>query len=141
MLGARGGGVEVWLFFHSKASKQARLVERKVCFISDAGNWRREGGGRLLSKANSPTPDKAAGENVYKQRWGSGGTPRRNSTVISHSHLQIGHQWSDQHDLDHFECRKASVPGSLCSHFFAVSSQNCGLLCPGYSLMVMFWYL
>ena len=23
---------------HSKANKQARLVERKVCFISDAGN-------------------------------------------------------------------------------------------------------
>ena len=24
----------------SKANKQARLVERKVCFISDADNWR-----------------------------------------------------------------------------------------------------
>ena len=23
----------------SKANKQARLVERKVCFISDASNW------------------------------------------------------------------------------------------------------
>ena len=27
----------------SKANKQARLVERKVCFISDAGSW--QGGG------------------------------------------------------------------------------------------------
>ena len=25
----------------SKANKQGRLVERKVCFISDAGKWRR----------------------------------------------------------------------------------------------------
>ena len=28
----------------SKASKQARLVEREVCFISDASNW---GAGRV----------------------------------------------------------------------------------------------
>ena len=26
----------------------------------------------------------------------------RNSTVSSDSHLQIGHQWIDQHHLDHF---------------------------------------
>ena len=32
----------VWLLAAQKANKQARLVERKVCFISDAGNW---GGG------------------------------------------------------------------------------------------------
>ena len=30
---------------HSKASKQARLMERKFCFISDAGNWGGGGGG------------------------------------------------------------------------------------------------
>ena len=37
----------------SKANKEARLVERKVCFISDAGNGGGWGGGReggLLSK-------------------------------------------------------------------------------------------
>ena len=28
---------------HSKADKQARWVERKVCFISDVDNWRRVG--------------------------------------------------------------------------------------------------
>ena len=33
-----------WL---SKASKQARLVRRKVCFISDAGEGDGEGGGHL----------------------------------------------------------------------------------------------
>ena len=38
---------------HSKASKQVRLVERKACFISDAGNWQ----GRMVDicpKADSP---------------------------------------------------------------------------------------
>ena len=28
----------------SKANKQARLVEKKVCFISDAGKWGEVGG-------------------------------------------------------------------------------------------------
>ena len=41
--------------YRSEASKQARLVERKVCFISDAGSW---GRGRVVDvcpKADSPT--------------------------------------------------------------------------------------
>ena len=46
----------VWLLTYcSKASKQARLVERKVCFTSDASNW---GRGRVVDvcpKADSPT--------------------------------------------------------------------------------------
>ena len=38
----------------SKANKQARLVERKVCFISDASNW----WGRVDTcfKGDSPNP-------------------------------------------------------------------------------------
>ena len=40
--GMRGGLVAD----HSKASKQARLMERKFCFISDAGNCGGGGGGR-----------------------------------------------------------------------------------------------
>ena len=36
----------------SKANKQARLVERKVCFISDAGNCRQKVAGLL------PAPNK-----------------------------------------------------------------------------------
>ena len=34
---------------HSKVNKQVRLVERKVCFISDASMWG-EGKGRCLAK-------------------------------------------------------------------------------------------
>ena len=37
----------------SKANKQARLVERKVCFISDAGNWR--GGQTYVQRLILPT--------------------------------------------------------------------------------------
>ena len=51
----------------SKVSKQARLVERKVCFISDAG----QSGGRgrvadICLKANSRL-HQAAGESTYRQ--------------------------------------------------------------------------
>ena len=30
----------------SKANEEASLVERKICFILDAGNWAGGGGGR-----------------------------------------------------------------------------------------------
>ena len=42
----------------SKANKEARVVERKVCFVLDAGNWRGEGWGRgtLVPKADFPPP-------------------------------------------------------------------------------------
>ena len=45
----------VQLLTAPKSIKQARLVERKVCFISDAGNW--EGRADICPKADSlPTP-------------------------------------------------------------------------------------
>ena len=79
--------------YRSEASKQARLVERKVCFISDAGSW---GRGRVVDvcpKADSPT-DKQ-GMRTFTDRsvcvcvWG-GVFTCRNSTAISNSHLQTG---------------------------------------------------
>ena len=39
----------------SKANKQPRLVERKVCFISDAGNWG-QGRADVCPKADSQLP-------------------------------------------------------------------------------------
>ena len=43
----------------SKANKEARLVERKVCFILDPGNW---GWGRadVCPKANPPHNNQGA---------------------------------------------------------------------------------
>ena len=41
----------------SKANKQARLVEREICFILDACDGRGGGGmADICSKADSPTP-------------------------------------------------------------------------------------
>ena len=82
----------------SKANKEARLVERKVCFVSDAGNQSGEGG--LLSKGRLPPTD---------SQWtrafidGGRGLPAENSTVGSDSHLEIGHWWSDERHLDCFK--------------------------------------
>ena len=48
---------------HPKADKQARWVERKVCFISDVGNWRRVAD--ICSNSDLPTsppPPKAGVE-------------------------------------------------------------------------------
>jgi len=46
----------VWVLAacRSKANKQARLVERKVCFISDAGNWSRGRVADVCPKATIP---------------------------------------------------------------------------------------
>ena len=61
-------------------------------------------GGRHLSKGQlPPPPPREWGESFYRQR-GAVATCR-NRTVISNSHLQIGHQWSDQHHLDCFQYR------------------------------------
>ena len=88
----------------SKASKQARLVERKICFISDAGNWRGGWEGRVADicpKANSPTPlaDKQS-VRAFIDRVGGGGYMQK-----QHSHFisSIGLQWSDYHHLGCFQ--------------------------------------
>ena len=126
----------------SKANKQSTtLVERKLSFISDAGNW----SGRVAEicpKVNSfPAHDKQ-GVRAFIDRVGSGrGVTCRNSTVISNSHLQVGHQWSDQHHLGCFRYSYSSVLGCTCSHLFAIYSQNCGSSSPEYSLVIMEWTL
>ena len=69
---------------HSKANKEARLVERKVCFISDVGNW----GWRVADtcpKSNfAPAPDSGS---FYRQSIGRDGglhaeTAQSSLTVI-----------------------------------------------------------
>ena len=68
---------------HSKANKEARLVERKVCFISDAGNW----GWRVADtcpKSNfAPAPDSGS---LYRPSTGERGlraeTAQSSLTVI-----------------------------------------------------------
>ena len=96
----------------SKADKQARLVERKVCLFRC---WQLERGrvADICPKADSPTPqprgptlprhpppNKQGVRRAFINRVvvGGGATCRN----ISNSHLQICHQWSDQHYLDCF---------------------------------------
>ena len=66
----------------SKANKEARLVERKACFILDAGK------GRVVScpKANSPSNNRR-----QELLWTEGRGYIPNSTVNSDSYLKIGH--------------------------------------------------
>ena len=53
---------------HSKANKEASLVERKVCFILDASNW--WGKGRLLSKGQFPTTTTSGQEHLQVEGGG-----------------------------------------------------------------------
>ena len=67
----------------SKANKQPRLVERKVCFISDAGNW---GQGRvdICPKADSRLPPVTSGARGFidRRRGLHAGTEQSALTVI-----------------------------------------------------------
>ena len=68
----------------SKASKQARLVERKVCYISSASNW----WGRVANicpKADSPHDKQGVRASIDRVE----GVTCRNSIVISNRHLQL----------------------------------------------------
>ena len=74
----------------SRANKQARLVQRTVCFISDAGNWGL-GKGKVVDvcpKADCPpaTAPNKLGVRDFIDRVGWGAVCRK-STVISKSHL------------------------------------------------------
>ena len=120
---------------HSKANKQAKLVERKVCLFQMSET----GGERVTddcSKADSPHTGNQWGKMFYREKW-RGVTTCRNSTVISDSHFQTGYQWSDQHHLGCFRYSYSSVPGAICSHLFAPSSRNCGSSHLGHNLVIM----
>ena len=84
----------------SKANKQTMLVERKICFISDAGNWR-ERVVDIWPKADFPQLA-ISGARAFIDVSERQGTTCRNSTIISDSLLHIDHRWSDQHHIDCF---------------------------------------
>ena len=88
------------------------------------------GGQTPVQRPSPPATPRQSGSKSFYRR-GGGGATCRNNTVSSDSHLEIGHRWSDQRHLD------CSFPGSVCSHFLETSSQNCGSLCHGYSLVTM----
>ena len=81
----------------SKANKECRLVERKVCFILDSGNrwW---GGRTPVQRPTPPSADNQGARAFIDRRRG----PHAETIVSSDRHLEIGHRWSDQHHLDCF---------------------------------------
>ena len=62
-----------------EANKQATLVERKVCFVSDASNWVVRVVGHL-SKGRHPLTGSQWGKSFYRQK-GSYGQKRRKSAL------------------------------------------------------------
>ena len=77
-----------WAARRSEVSKQARLVERQVCFILGAGSWGGEGGRHLSKGRLLPLPKKQQ-RKAFVDRVVVRGVTCRNSTVISNSHLQL----------------------------------------------------
>ena len=141
----------LWTTFFSWFLKiqQARLLLKVGVFLLSSlkpikrqGWWKvyfqgqQPGGGResgLLTKSQPPPPPpththwQSVGMSFY--RWKEG-AKCRNSTVSSDSHaVKLVTWWSDQHHLDCFKNSRSSVPGSVCSHFSEISSQNRGSLC------------
>lgn len=76
----------------SEVSKQARLVERQVCFASGAGSWGGEGGGQLSTGRLLRPPQKQR-RKAFVDRAGRGGVQEQRSRPSQPSSL--GHQWSE----------------------------------------------
>ena len=82
----------------------AQKLERKVCFILDAGNqgvgWGVENWmSHQKLTSTPPPPPKIRSKKFYIEREGA---TCRNSTVSSDSHVHIGCCWSDQCHLNCF---------------------------------------
>ena len=90
----------------SKAIKEARLVERKFCFILEASNW---GGERmdLCPKATSPpltisVQDLLKGS--FRGVWMEGGLHAETAQLALTLTLKLVMRWSEQHHLDCVKC-------------------------------------
>ena len=122
-----------------KANKQARLVKRKVCFISDACNQRGEGGQHLfkglLPSPPTPLPLDKQGVRPFIDRVRQGRLHAETAqSALTAFKLVISGLTSV---ILIVLGTVVSVPGSICSHFFEAGSRNCGSLCPGYSLVIV----
>ena len=90
-----------------KESKMSRLVERKIFFILGASSPGQGGG----------TPSPSHWQSVSKSFVGWGRGLQTNSTARSDVHLEIGHQWSDEHHLGCFKYNFSLVLELVCFHF------------------------
>ena len=125
------GGCGVWLLTTQKPINSPGWQKGKFALFQMLATASGEGG-RNLFKGRHPSLDEQE-ERLLQADCGGGVL----HAVLSNSHLQIGYQWSDQHHLECFRYSSSSAPGSSCSHFFVVNSQNCGSSSLGYSLVIM----
>ena len=95
-------------------------------------------GARSSPKAGIPCPPAPPEQPLGKSfNRPTDRTTCRNSKVSSTVTLKLVMLWSDQCHLDYFKYSSPLVLGSVCSHFFKASSQNCSTLCHGYGLVIM----
>ena len=79
-------------------------------------------------------PHQSGGKSFCRQREGANAETAQSALAVI---LKLIMRRCDQHHLDCFKYSQSSVPGLVCSHFLEASSQNCGSLCHGYSLVIM----
>ena len=116
---------------HSKANtREARLVEKKVCFILEAGNRGGGGGGRRASHVQRPTPRPRQTVDKSFYRW-------RQGAICPLQQLSSNRSCHCLTSIILIVLSTTILPGLVCFHFFEASSQNCGSLCHGYNLVIM----
>ena len=114
--------MEIWLLPTQKPVKRQGWWKGK--FILDASNGKVgvgvRGGRTPCPQSNSaPLPTISEQELFLRKR-----DTCRNSTVISDSHLEISHWWSDQCHLGCFKHSYSSVPRPICFCFLEADSPN-----------------
>ena len=114
---------------HLEVNEEARLVERKVQFISEVGSGV-EGGGTCVQRPTPPTNNQWA---RGRGRWQHAETAQSARTVILKSVIR----WSDQHHLDYLGYSQSSVSRIGLFPFFEANSQNCGSFFHGSALVVI----
>ena len=121
---------------HSKARKEARWVERKVCFILDVINCR-AGRADICPKADHPSqPWTSRGKNFYRR---GGWRGLRAETARSALTVFLKLVLCSLVSVVFNNYRSSSVPGWVCLRFFEASSRTWGGLCRGYSLAISWW--
>ena len=110
---------------------------RKYCFIQEAGNL-----GRRRTHVQQPPPHCWSGARAFQGELqvctGGGRGPQAGQALSALTvFLNLVSQQSDQHRPGCLQYSWSSVPGLVCSCYFEASSQNCGSLGHGQSLVIM----
>ena len=117
------GGAAAW---YSKTNKEARLVGRKVCFISDASTWGGGGWWTFVQRLTLPHDKQRVRAFIDRVARAGRGVTCRNSTVISNSHVQLVISGPTSIILVVLGIVKSSILGCTCFHFLTESLAGVG---------------